>query len=204
MKNKKRMNKKKSKLTVSFGVYDKGNKIAAMEMSVGTIVTIVLLMGVLVLGVFLIQNIFSSAKGAIDLTDEQLKNEINKLFSSDSKISIYPGTKFVEIKQEDTDGVGIGIRNRITGQSGTTSFSYQVVASDVSDCGVSKEEAEGWIVTGQSETDIPIPSGDFVTDKILFRIPVGAPLCVVKFRINVDAGGTAYATDSFNVEIKSK
>ena len=55
-------------------------KKAAMEMSVGTIVTIVLLMSVLILGIFLIKNIFSSAKNAIDLTDEQLNAEINELF----------------------------------------------------------------------------------------------------------------------------
>ena len=35
-------------------------------MSVGTIVTIVLLMSVLVLGIFLVQNIFRGATGAID------------------------------------------------------------------------------------------------------------------------------------------
>jgi len=180
------------------------NKSGAMEMSVGTIVTIVLLMGVLVLGVFLIQNIFSSAKGAIDLTDQQLKDEINKLFSGDSRMSIYPGTKFVEIKQENTDGVGIGIRNLAVGEAGTKTFSYEVIASDVKDCGVSEGEAESWIVTGKSESNIPIPSGEIVTDKILFRIPVGAPLCIAKFRINVDSEGEAYATDSFNIEIKPK
>ena len=39
----------------------KMNKKAAMEMSVGTIVTIVLLMSVLVLGIFMIQKIFSGS-----------------------------------------------------------------------------------------------------------------------------------------------
>lgn len=180
------------------------SKTAAMEMSVGTIVTIVLLMSVLVLGVFLVQNIFSSAKGAIDLTDQQLKDEISKLFSGESKISIYPGTKFIEIKQESTDGVGLGIKNLLTGDAGTKKFSYEVVASDVENCGVSKEEAESWIITGRSEENIPIASGDFSTEKILFRIPVGAPLCIAKYRINVDADNEAYATDSFNVEIKAK
>jgi len=180
------------------------DKRAAMEMSVGTIVTIVLLVSVLILGIVLIRNIFTSAKGAIDLTDQQLRNEIDKLFSEEDKLIIYPQTKFIEIKQEDTDGVGIGIKNLQRGESGTETFSYEVLASDVSDCGVSKEEAESWIVTGKSETDIPIASGDLITDKVLFRIPVGSPLCVVKFRINVDAGGSAYASDSFNIEIQAK
>lgn len=180
------------------------NKKAAMEMSVGTIVTIVLGVTLLVGGIFFVQKILTSAKGVVDLTDEQLRNEINQLFSEENKISIYPGTKLIEIKQDDTDGVGIGIRNLLTGETGTTTFSYEVVASDVSDCGVSEETAENWIVTGQKEDDIPIASGDFITDKILFRIPVGAPLCIAKYRVNVYAGGNSYTTDSFNIEIKAK
>ena len=175
-----------------------------MEMSVGTIVTIVLLVTLLILGVVLIRNIFTSAKGVVDLTDQQLRNEINKLFSEDSKISIYPGTRFVEIKQEASDGVGIGIKNLLGGTSGETTFSYEVKATDVSDCGVSETVAESWIVTGRVESDIPISSGDLITDRILFRIPVGAPLCIAKFRVNVKAGNTAYATDSFNIEVKAK
>ena len=175
-----------------------------MEMSVGTIVTIVLLMSVLVLGVFLVQNIFSSAKGAIDLTDQQLKDEISKLFSGETKLSIYPGTKFIEIKQESTDGVGLGIRNLLTGEGGTTKFSYEVTAAEVDDCGVSEEEAESWIITGRADDNIPIASGDFTTEKILFRIPVGAPLCVARFRVIVEADQKTYSTDSFNVEIKAK
>ncbi len=182
-------------------------KTGAMEMSVGTIVTIVLLMGVLVLGIFLIQNIFSSAKGAIDLTDQQLRNEINKLFSEDSRISIYPGTRLVEIKQESTDGVGLGIRNRLTGIAGTSKFSYEVVVSDPdleSKCGVGEQVARSWIVTGRAEKDIPIPSGDYSTQKVLFEIPTGSPLCTVRYRVNVDAAGDAYATDFFDIKIKSK
>jgi len=179
------------------------SKTGAMEMSVGTIVTIVLLMSVLVLGIFLVQKIFSSAKGAVDLTDQQLKDEISKLFSGEKEISIYPGTKFIEIKQESTDAVGIGIRNLLTGEGGTTKFSYEVNAVDVDDCGVSEEEAESWIVTGRKENNIPIDSGDFISEKILFRIPIGAPLCIAKFRIIVSTTDFT-KSDTFNIEIKPK
>jgi len=187
-------------------------KKAAMEMSVGTIVTIVLLMGVLVLGVFLIQRIFSSAKGAIDLTDQQLRNEINKLFAEESRVSIYPGTRQVEIKQEKSDGVGIGIRNLLSGITGTTLFSYEVVVSDTKEelrknCDISVETAENWI-RGRVEKDIPIASGDFTSQIILFEVPLGAPLCTIKYRANVEVnkgtGYEAYATDSFFIKIKAK
>ena len=50
------------------------NKHAAMEMSVGTIVTIVLLMAVLVLGLVLVRTIFKNSTESIDSIDEQVKN----------------------------------------------------------------------------------------------------------------------------------
>jgi hypothetical protein len=183
------------------------NKRAAMEMSVGTIVTIVLLVTVLILGIVLIKNIFSSAKGVVDLTDQQLRDEINKLFSEESKISIYPSTRLVEIKQDTTDGVGIGIRNLLTGANANRKFSYEVSVSDTdlnSKCGINAATAEGWIVTGRAEENIPIPSGDFSSQKVLFEIPVGSPLCTIRFRVNVEADGTPYATDFFDLKIKAK
>jgi hypothetical protein len=180
------------------------NKNAQMEMSVGTIVTIVLLVTLLILGIVLIKNIFTSAKGVVDLTDEQLRNEVNKLFSEDSKISIYPGTRMLEIKQESTDGVGFGIKNLQEGVSGENTFSYAVSASDVSDCGVTKEVAEDWITVGQAEEDLAIPVGDAIVRKVLFRIPVGAPLCTARFKVEVKVGATNYASDFFDLTIKAK
>jgi len=180
------------------------NKKAAMEMSIGTLVTIVLLVTVLILGVVLVQKIFFSARSLVDLTDQELRNEVNKLFSEDSRVVIYPGTNVVEIRQETTDGVGIGIRNLLTGVAGSTKFSYEVIATDFSDCRVSKDVAESWIITGKQESNIPIASGDMISDKILFRIPVGAPLCIAKYRVNVNAGNEIYATKSFNIEIRAK
>lgn len=176
-------------------------------MSVGTIVTIVLSVTLLVLGIYFVQQIFSSAKGVVDLTDQQLRNEINKLFSEEDRISIYPSTRYVEIKQENTDGVGIGIKNLLTGSSGSKTFSYNVVVSDPdvgSKCGIDDDEVLSWIVTGRAEDDIPIPSGDLSTQKVLFEIPTGAPLCTIRFRINVFADGDSYATDLFDLKVKAK
>lgn len=189
------------------GKSNKPEKKGQMEMSVGTIVTIVLLVTLLILGIVLIKQIFSSAKSVVDLTDQQLRDQINQLFSSDSKIAIYPSTRLVEIKQDNTDGVGIGIKNLLTGASASKTFSYTVIVSDPnlqSKCGIDESTAEGWITTGQSENNIPIPSGDFSSQKVLFEIPTGAPLCTIRYRVNVEADGTAYATDFFDLKINAK
>lgn len=180
------------------------SKRAAMEMSVGTMVTIVLLMVVLVLGILFIQKIFKSGTGAVDLTDEQLRNELNKLFGEDKELVIYPGTRRVEIKQEDIDGVGIGIKNLLEGVSGTQEFSYEVVVSDASDCVESESEIEEWFTTGRAESNIPIAIGKSATQKVLFRIPSGTSLCTARFRVNVDVGEEPYATDFFDITVKAK
>ncbi|VVB82452.1 Uncharacterised protein [uncultured archaeon] len=183
------------------------NKTAAVEMSVGTIVTIVLLVTFLILGIVLVRNIFTSAKGVVDLTDQQLRSEVNKLFSEESKMSIYPGTRYVEIKQETTDGVGVGIKNLQQGVAGSTTFSYEVKVSDAdisAKCGIDASVATSWITTGRAENDIPIASGDTAVQKVLFNIPVGAPLCTIRFRIDVSQGTTIYASDFFDLKVLSK
>ncbi len=178
------------------------NKKAAMEMSMGTIVTIILLVSVLILGIFLVQRIFSSATGAVDLTDQQLKSEINKLFSEDKKLVIYPGTRLVEIGQEEVGGVGIGIKNLLQGaDAGSKTFSYEVVVTDASKCAGGETAVANWIQTGRGESNIPIPIGDLSTQKVLFQIPSGTSLCIPRFRVNVFADGAAYATDFFDVQV---
>lgn len=180
------------------------NSKAAFEMSVGTIVTIVLSVTLLVLGIFFVQNIFKSAKGVTDLTDQQLRNEINKLFSEESRMSIYPSTRYIEIKQEATDGVGIGIKNLRQGAAGEATFSYTVTASDVANCGVGEDVAESWIVVGKQEEDIAIPIGDSIVRKIMFQIPLGSPLCIARFKIEVSASGSAYASDFFDIKVEAR
>ena len=73
-------------------------KKAAMEMSVGTIVTIVLLMSVLILGIFLVQKIFSSSTNAIDTIDNEVQNQITQLFSDEgNKLAVYPTSRDIVI-----------------------------------------------------------------------------------------------------------
>ena len=178
-------------------------KKAAMEMSVGTIVTIVLLMSVLILGIFLIKNIFSSAKGAIDLTNDQLQNEINQLFGDEDEFVIYPKTGLVEVRQGELESVGIGIQNLLEGEAGANTFSYETIVSSTGKCVEDKEEIATWLEVGQSEENIAIRVGDTFTEEIRFKVPVGSSLCTPRFRINVYAGEKPYATGSFDIEIKA-
>lgn len=184
-------------------------KRAAMEMSVGTIVTIVLLMTVLILGLVLVRSIFSSAVENINGIDQAVKNEINKLFAEDSsrKVVVYPSTRKVTIqKGEDSLGFGFSIRN--VGED-ADKFSYEISAVEVS-CPDSMRlsDAEDLIDLGKERTNIELPPGNIMDDPIFVRfgIPETAPPCQIRYQIQIyHEGKTAYSPPvDVDLEIESK
>jgi len=183
----------------------KKNKKAAMEMSVGTIVTIVLLMSVLVLGLFFVQKIFKSSNNALDLTDRQLQNQLNELFGNNdnSRIVIYPNSKELEIRSGEIGAVGLGVRNLATSES-DTEFSFEVEPKDVSnDCSLTEEDLFDWQYLNEAGTlDIPIGLIEFT--RIQFKIPSGTPLCTGMFRVKVyDSDGNLYDSEDFNIKAEA-
>jgi hypothetical protein len=181
------------------------NKRAAMEMSVGTIVTIVLLMTVLILGLVLVRTIFSGAVENIGSIDTAVKNEINKLFSEDNtkKLVIYPPTQEIAIKKGDSGGFGFSIRNNKQTE-GSFSYTVDFVEKDPN-CRMSDTQAKNLIVLGSKGANIQIPSGSALDNPILvkFEVPEEASLCNIRYGINVKEGGEAYLpTVSVDLEIK--
>ncbi len=162
-------------------------KKAAMEMSVGTIVTIVLLMSVLILGIFLVQKIFGTAKGAIDLTEQQLYEKINQLYDSDEgqKVMIYPQTGELTIKKKGSDAFGWGIYNDHQYEE---SFSSEVSVTEIgAGCTMTETQAEDLISLGKSQSDILVASGSRLTHpkKIIFNIPDTASVCQIIYTLKV-------------------
>jgi len=185
----------------------KGKK-AAMEMSVGTIVTIVLLMTVLILGLVLVRTIFSGAVENINGIDQAVKNEINKLFSEDSsrKIVVYPGTRKIIIqKGEENLGFGFSIRN--VGEA-EDKFSYDITAVELS-CQDSMRlsDADELITLGRERSNINLPPGSIMDQPIFVRfgIPETAPPCQIRYAIQLyHQGRTSYSPPiDVDLEIKS-
>lgn len=174
----------------------KQNKKAAVEMSVGTIVTIVLLMTVLILGLVLVRTIFTSSTENINSIDQAVKNEINKLFSEDDSrtIVIYPPTRSISIKQGEEGGFGFSIRN-----TGGTSkeYDYDVIVASSEDIncggtqgGMSTNTAEELIILGRTGTNIVLGSGNSLENPILVRFSISEDdrLCNIRYTLTVDDG----------------
>lgn len=180
------------------------SKKAAMEMSIGTIVTIVLAVTMLILGVVLIKNIFTSGEDIVNMGSDLAKSKVQTLLGEEERVVIYPDTDAVKIKQEQTGAVIIGIKNFESEQT----FSYIVKVNQVGNScpsSMTNEKAMTLIESGENVTDIMIPTGELVAKKVMFKIPYGTPLCVIGYSVEVRlADRTPYASKDFYIQIKSK
>ncbi|MBU0958440.1 MAG: hypothetical protein KKB31_00700 [Nanoarchaeota archaeon] len=181
----------------------KKSKLAAMEMSVGTLVTIVLLMSVMVLGIILIRSIFSSGTNAVQNIDNEVQQEIDKLFSDESKtVVLFPSSGQISLDQGESGGVGISIRNNGRGEAGDDVFGYKA-SYHSDDCDLGDQD---YITLGKSENNIPLKSGQKLDNArlIKLRIPSDAPLCEIRYLVTVTKGGGTdpFETITFDVQIK--
>ncbi|MFH1290347.1 MAG: hypothetical protein ABIH92_02970 [Nanoarchaeota archaeon] len=101
----------------------KPNKKGAIELSIGTVVIIVLAMTMLILGLVLVRNIFGGATDSVTSLNDKVKAEITNLFTEESsKIGIKLGAaKIAKVKAGTTNfGIAVGARTEDNGDVTTT------------------------------------------------------------------------------------
>ena len=88
------------------------NKDGALELSIGTIVVIVIGMSMLILGLVLVRTIFTGSTEAVDVLNEKVQGEIVSLFAAEgSDVVIKLGSdRVVKVKKGEYTNVGIGAR----------------------------------------------------------------------------------------------
>jgi hypothetical protein len=178
------------------------NKKAAMEMSVGTIVTIVLLMSVLVLGIFLIQKIFGGSQDAVDQINDQVQNEIHKLFSEEGKtLAIYPASTEIPLKRGDTAGFAFSFFNKdVESHSYTWTIEAASTFDFVGKCGsgMTKEKADDFLIISENSFDLGGSTQMESAYNIKFSIPEEAPRCTIPYNFKIERDdGTPYGSPIF-------
>jgi len=169
------------------------SKKAAMEMSVGTIVTIVLLMSVLVLGIFLVQKVFSSSTGAIDSIDNQVQSEISKLFADeDLPLVVYPTSGEIKLKKGDSPkGFAFSVKNQDVNAS---SFKYLVKAQSGYEfkvrCGdaFTESKANSYILLKEGTFELGRGNAMTTPEIVKFSLPDDAPPCTIPYRLEIYKG----------------
>jgi len=183
------------------------NKKGAIELSMSTIVVLVLAMSMLVLGLILIRTIFSGATGAVDrINDEVLKGIDDTLSNSDAKIAIYPSVRKIEIKQgTQGEGFAFSIRNTALEEK---EFVYTVAVDESFDisgkCRINAAEADSWLdvysgsftLAGSSKMDLP--------ELVTYTIPSDAPSCTIPFIVEIKSLGEHYTSGSIRLTVKVK
>jgi hypothetical protein len=178
-------------------------KRGAIELSIGTIVIIVLAMSMLILGMVLVRNIFSGSSDNILQMNDKVKGEINKLFVEDKRTVVYLSNQIAKIEQNEDWGVAFAIKNLARGTAEAGRFHYDVIVSDPDvrqKCGLGERDIESWIKTGRAD-DATIAPGQAYYGIVRFLVPENAPLCTVRFHLEVTSDNVAYATDFFDVEV---
>lgn len=182
------------------------SKHAAMEMTVGTMVTIVLLVVVLVLGLVLVRTVFRSGTDAINQIDSSVQDEIKKLFAEEGKsLVVYPSSRQINLnKGDDPSGFAFSVENK---NLENRLFTYNVEADpnfDFNKCGSSftAATANSWMIISSGSFDLRGGARTEIPELILFNIPETAPTCTIPYKLDVESGGDPYSGTKVFVTIK--
>jgi len=180
------------------------NKKGAIELSVGTMVILVLGMAMLILGIVLVKNILSGATEASELINDNVKAQINKLFNEeDRKSVVYLADNNGNVKKGKMYNVRFGIKNTARGESQAGQFTYTTRASEVgSGCQLTLAQADTYISLGKTGGPISILAGEAPTESIIkMQIPDSAPLCSIRYDIEIKKDSQVYTTNFFMINI---
>jgi hypothetical protein len=186
----------------------KRGKKAAIELSIGTIVIVVLAMSMLILGIILVRNIFSGTTEAVDSINKGVINEINNMFTkSDAKLGIAPSTRSITLVQGDqAKGFAFSVRNN---DLATQRFTWAVNLDEDynirTKCpGLTARDANSWLIIGEGSFSLAGGAKMENPELVKFTVPEAAPPCVLPYKIEIKVGSTLYVSDKVYVTIQGK
>ncbi len=185
------------------------DNIGAIELSIGTMVVIVLAMAMLIMGLVLVNKIFSGATQSVDTINDNVRAQINGLFSNNNqKVAILLPGNSVSIPKGQSFGIAFGVRDTTQGSTAQDNFHYDIEhASIASTCqganGISEANALSYIYLAKSG-DFSLSPGDTYNQIFKIQPPSNAPLCEIAYNLVVrkdGAAGPVYDTQQFFVKI---
>ncbi len=181
-------------------------KNGAIELSVSTIVVLVIGMSMLIMGILLVRNIFGGAITSVNSINDGVRAQINDLFSqSDKKVVVSLPNNEVSIKKGENFGIAFGIRNTIEGTGLAEPFNYKISTYSIDPgCRLTPAQADSYLGVGsKNERAIQLTPGD-KPETLLVKIKPAddAPLCDVQYVIEVTRGTAVYDSEIFTVTIK--
>lgn len=188
------------------------SKKAALELSIGTIVILVLAMSMLILGLVLVRTIFKGATETVNILEEKVQAEITNLFvEEDANIVVKLGAD--KVARVRADGKRINIAFGAKTIDGSTidinEFKYRISLDTgarencITELGERKVEE---FISQKINTRLKFDDfqGDAAFASIEVKIPEGTKICSQKVFIDVEDRGQELGRASLIIEIISK
>jgi hypothetical protein len=184
------------------------NKKAAMELSMSTIVIVVLAMALLVGGIVLVKNILGGANESVDSINDKVLSQLNELFSDNKRIVVMLGSnKIAKVKaSNEVFGVAIGA-STIDGDFATReNIAYQLELDSnarincLSELGQIPTE-ELFLQKFGEQLSFDNSDGSSAGALIQIQIPEGTIKCTQKVFFYIYEDGTNTGQESFSITI---
>ncbi|HIG51864.1 hypothetical protein CXT76_01195 [Candidatus Parvarchaeota archaeon] len=176
-------------------------KEGAFELSVGTIVVLVIAMSMLILGLVLVRTIFTGSTESVDALNDKVKNEITSLFAQEDKnvIVMLGSGNTLKIKPGEPIGVGIGARHPDGSEITSRSDLTYSLSQGTGNCA----DTERFFITEfKKSTSFDEFDQSSLFSIIQVRVPEGTAVCNQKILIDVsDSNGEIIGGSFFNIEV---
>lgn len=171
------------------------SKRGAIELSVGTIVIIVLGVSMLILGMILVRNIMCGALGLTGDVNEKVKSELNKFFGATGKeIScIGAGGEPVKIVPGKENIIYCSIKAPVTAK-------YSISASSFRGSYSTESEIKSWTLTDTWEGTVS--PGDTDPRKVIrLKLPDSVPEETIIIQVQAKKDGNLISTQDLDFDI---
>ncbi len=174
------------------------NKKAAFEMSMTTIIVIVMAVVMLILGLVFIRTIMCGAMNIATTTLEGAQSEINKLFGEErgEEVTCIGVRTPIDIIPENYNIIGCGFQPKVQ-----TTYTYSFTITSAKDISGQNIDTTGWITESLTGTKSVGPgTTEYATFAI--RPPDNAPEGMIVIEVEVKKGGQTIASPTMRLNIK--
>ncbi|MCX8159049.1 MAG: hypothetical protein N3D20_02055 [Candidatus Pacearchaeota archaeon] len=172
------------------------NRKAAMELSMGTIVVVVLSVSMLILGMILVRSIMCAGMQISEDISSGVRNEVKNLFGADKF-----GVKCMGEGGQDVK-LGTGGRRKVVCIIKSEEQStYQLIATKIESLkGASTDVVQKWVLNKEWSGSVS-PGTDKEVDVVLLDIPRNAPTSTLKITIQANKGAGSSDTITSIIDI---
>lgn len=174
------------------------NKKAAFEMSITTIIVIVISVVTLILGLVFVRTIMCQAINVAETTIEGAQNEINKLFGEggSEEVTCVGVKQPLDIVPETYNVVGCGFK-----PGAQTTYNYKFTITSAKDINNQNMNTQGWITESLTGTKTVGPGKtEYATFAI--RPDENAPEGLIVIEAQISKAGQVIASPTMRLNIK--